>query len=170
MKSAVNPPEGPQARGSSRTGDNLEPQERPQGEENPQTGESRQPQESTEPSAGERQRGRSGSVVLWLIIAGALLVLGFSPVSRLAAQGLPRPPGSFAPVVTEPQRANTTAVQAVPAGLPDGARIRTAADVFPYAVAALGKPDALALMALLDSDSSLAGTVVGYGSGSTEGP
>ena len=52
------------------------------------------------------------------------------------------------------------AIQAVPAGLPDNARIRTAADVFPYAVAALGKPDALALMALLDSDTYLAGTLL----------
>jgi tetratricopeptide (TPR) repeat protein len=58
--------------------------------------------------------------------------------------------------VTGPQRGDTTAVQAVPAGLPSGARIRTAADVFPYAVAALGPSDALALMALLDSKSYLA--------------
>jgi cellulose synthase operon protein C len=55
-------------------------------------------------------------------------------------------------------------------GLPNGARIRTLADVFPYAVAALGKPDALALMALLDSNSSLAGTIVGYGSANTQNP
>ena len=85
-----------------------------------------------------------------------MVVLGFSPVSRLAAHGLPRAPGSLAPVVSGSQHGTTTAVQAVPSGLPNGARIRTAADVFPYAVAALGKPDALALMALLNSKYYLA--------------
>ena len=53
------------------------------------------------------------------------------------------------------------AVQAVPVGLPDGARIQTAADVFPFAVAALGKPDALAFMAVLNSRFNLA-EPVGY--------
>ena len=151
MASGVIPPKGSQAGDSSRTDDS------PQAEESP------------EPSAGERQRGRSGGVVVSLVIAGALLVLGFSPVSRLAAHGLPRAPGSFAPVVTGSQHGNTTAVQAVPAGLPNGARIRTAADVFPYAVAALGKSDALALMALLNSKSLLAESLVVY-SGSVKYP
>ena len=138
MTSEVTPSKGPQAGDSSRTDDS------PQAEESP------------EPSAGERPRGRYGSVVVTLVIVGALLVLGFSPVSRLAAHGLPRAPGISAQVVTGPQRGNTTAVQPVPAGLPNGARIRTAADVFPYAVAALGPSDALALMALLNSKSYLA--------------
>ena len=170
MKSGVNPEEGPQAGGSSRAEDTLEHEERPQAEDNPRTEESRQAQESPEPPAGERPRGRAGSVAAGLIIAGALLVLGFSPVSRLAARGLPGAPGSFAQVVTGPQHGITTAVQAVPAGLPDGASTRTAADVFPYAIAALGKPDALALMALLNSKSFLAESLVGYGSPSTTNP
>ena len=152
MTSGVIPPKGPQAGDSSRTEDSPKAQESP------------------EPSAGERRRGRSGGVVVLLVIAGALLVLGFSPVSRLAAHGLPRAPASFAPVVTGPQHGNTTAVQAVPAGLPNGARIRTAADVFPYAVAALGKSDALALMALLNSKPYLANSLVGYGFGGVKYP
>ena len=106
MTSEVTPSKGPQAGDSSRTDDS------PQAEESP------------EPSAGERPRGRYGSVVVTLVIVGALLVLGFSPVSRLAAHGLPRAPGISAQVVTGPQRGNTTAVQPVPAGLPNGARIR----------------------------------------------
>ncbi len=150
MTSEVTPPKEPQAGDSSRTDDS--PQE----------------QESPEPLAAGRRRGRYGSVVVTLVIAGALLVLGFSPVSRLAAHGLPRAPGTFAPVVTGPPHGNTTAVQAVPAGLPNSARIRTAADVFPYAVAALGKPDAQALMALLNSN--MVGSPVGYGTGDVKYP
>ena len=137
----------------------LIPPKEPETGDSSQTSDSPRAEESPEPSAGERRRRRSSGVVASLVIAGALLVLGFSPVSRLAAHGLPRAPGSIAPVVTAPQHGNTTAVQAVPAGLPSGARIRTAADVFPYAVAALGPSDALALMALLDSKSYLAGNL-----------
>jgi cellulose synthase operon protein C len=167
MTSGVNVPEGPQAGDSSRTQASPKPEQSPQAEENPRTGDVRQTQESTEPSAGERRRGRSGRVAIWLVVAGALLVLAFSPVSRLAADGLPRAPGSSAAVVTGSQHGNTTTIQAVPAGLPKDARIRTAADVFPYAVAALGEQDALALMTLLDSKADLASTVV---SGSTQNP
>jgi tetratricopeptide (TPR) repeat protein len=166
MTSGVNVPEGPQVGDSSRT----QPEHRPQAGESPQTGDIRQTQESTEPLAGERRRGRSAHVVIWLVVAGALLVLAFSPVSRLAANGLPRAPGNSAAVVTGPQHGNTTTIQAVPAGLPNDARIRTAADVFPYAVAALGEQDALALMALLNSKSDLAGTIAGYGTGNTGNP
>jgi cellulose synthase operon protein C len=159
MTSGVNVPEGPQVGDSSRT----QPEQSPQAGESSQTGDIRQTQESTEPSAGEQRRGRSGRVVIWLVVAGALLVLAFSPVSRLAANGLPRAPGNSAAVVTGPQHGNTTTIQAVPAGLPNDARIRTAADVFPYAVAALGEQDALALMALLNAKSYLAGTSAGTG-------
>jgi tetratricopeptide (TPR) repeat protein len=143
MTSGVIPPKEPETGDSSRTDD------------------SPQAQESPEPSAGERRRGRSIGVAVSLVIAGALLVLGFSPLSRLAAHGLPSVQGSFAPVVTGPEHGNATAIKAVPAGLPKGARIRTAADVFPYAVAALGKADALALMALLNSSSQLSESLVG---------
>ncbi len=157
MKSGVHPPEEPQPEGSSGTEQNLEPAE--------------SAQESAESPGGTQPRGRSGGIAGWLVvIAGALLVLGFSPVSRLAAHGLPRVPGSSPPVVTRPLHGNTTAVQAVPAGLPNGAAIRTAANVFPYAVAALGQRQALALMALLQSKSYLANTLVGYGSGNTSNP
>jgi hypothetical protein len=51
-------------------------------------------------SAGQQRRRRTSGAVLCLIIAGALLVLGFSPASRLAANGLPRAPGSQVLVVT----------------------------------------------------------------------
>lgn len=152
MTSDVTPPKDPQAGDSSPTDDHP------------------QPEESPEPSAEERRRRPSTSVVVSLVIAGALFVLAFSPVSRLAAHGLPRAPGSLAPVVTGTQHGTTTAVQAVPAGLPNGARIRTAADVFPYAVAALGKPDALALMALLNSKTYLANSLAGYSTGTVKYP
>jgi cellulose synthase operon protein C len=152
MTSEATPPKGPRAGDIPRTDDG------PRNDDSPPT------EESPKPPAGEQRRGRSGSLAVSLMIAGALLVLGFSPISRLAAHGLPRAPGSFAPVVMGPQHGNTTAVQAVPAGLPNGARIRTAADVLPYAVAALGTSDALALMALLNSKSYLANSLVGYNS------
>lgn len=103
MASDVIQPKGPQAGDNSPAVDSTQAEERP------------------EPSAGEAARGRPGGVVVSLVIAGVLLVLGFSPVSRLAAHGLPQAPGSQAPVVTGPQHGKTTAVQAVPAGLPDGA-------------------------------------------------
>ncbi len=152
MTSDVTPPKDPQVGDSSPTDDHP------------------QPEESPEPSAEERRRRPSTSVVVSLVIAGALVVLAFSPVSRLAVHGLPRAPGSLAPVVTGTQHGTTTAVQAVPAGLPNGARIRTAADVFPYAVAALGKPDALELMALLNSKTYLANSLAGYSTGTVKYP
>jgi cellulose synthase operon protein C len=96
-----------------------------------------------------------------LLIVGALLILAFSPLTHLVAHALPRPVGSSAPIGRGQQHGKATAVQAVPAGLPDGVRIRTAADVFPYAVAALGKPDALAFISLLSSRYNLA-EPVGY--------
>jgi tetratricopeptide (TPR) repeat protein len=161
MTSGVNVPEDPQVGDNSRTQDSPQAEQSPQAEESPRTGDIGQTQESTEPSAGERRRGRSGRVVVWLVVAGALLVLGFSPASRLAADGLPRAPGNFAAAVTGPRHGNTTTIQAVPAGLPNNARIRTAADVFPYAVAALGEQDARALMALLNSKSYLSDTIAG---------
>lgn len=73
-------------------------------------------------------------------------------------------------VVAGSQGANATAIQTVPAGLPDGVRIRTSADVFPYAVAALGTQGARALMALVDSKSYLAATIAGYGTADTSNP
>jgi cellulose synthase operon protein C len=152
MASGVIQPKGPSAGDSSPAADSTPAEERPG------------------PSAGERRRGRPGGVVVSLVVAGALLVLGFSPVSRLAARGLPVVPGSLAPVMTGQQRGTTTAIQAVPAGLPDGVRIRTAADVFPYALAALGKPGARALMALLNSKSSLAKRTVVTPSGTYRYP
>jgi cellulose synthase operon protein C len=160
MTSGVNVPEEPQVGDSSQTENNLESAGSRQAQENSQTGDIRQSPESDGPSAGERRRGRSGGVAAWLIVAGTLLVLGFSPASRLATHGLPRTQGSFAPVVSGSQHGNATAIQAVPVGLPNDTRIRAATDVFPYAVAALGKQDALALMALLDSKSYLANTLV----------
>src|SRR5690242_1979649 len=167
MTSGVNVPEGPQVGDSTRTQDGPKPERSPHAEESPQTGDIRQTQERTEPSAGER-RGRLGRVVISLV-AGALLLLAFSPVSRLAADGLPRAPGNSVAVVTGRQQGNTATIQVVPAGLPKDARIRTAADVFPYAVAALGEQDALALMGLLNSKSLLAGTITAGNTGNPYG-
>jgi hypothetical protein len=123
-----------------------------------------------EKSAVARRRGRSGDVAAALVITGLILVLGFAPVSRLVAHDLPQSPGGFAPVVPGSQHGKTTAVHDVPLGLPQGARIRTAGDVLPYAVAALGPPDARALMTLLKSSSELAASPVGYRAGHTEYP
>ena len=108
-----------------------------------------------------RRLGRGGGLAAPLVITCLILVLGFAPVSRLVAHDLPRPPRS-APFVTGPQRAKATAVQNVPVGLPQGAGIRTAQDVFPYAVAALGGPGAVALMAVLKSSPGLSSSPVGY--------
>lgn len=163
MTSGVNAPEGSQLGDSSQTEESPEQAESRPPRENPQTEDIHRTQENAGPSEEKRRRGRSGQVFVWLIAASVLLVLGFSPVSRLAAHGLRQAPGNPAPVVIGPQHGNTTALQAVPMGLPADVRIRTAADVFPYAVAALGKPDALALMALLDSKSFLAGTMTSLG-------
>jgi cellulose synthase operon protein C len=147
----------------------LTPPEERQAESGSQADEEPPAQEKAEPSA-EHGRGRPSSIVAALVIVGALLVLGFSPASRLAARGLPRASEILTPVVNEPQQRNTTAIQAVPAGLPKSARILTAADVFPYAVAALGKSDALALMTLLNSKSYLAGSLAGYTTGGIRYP
>ena len=152
MASGVIQPKEPQAGGSSPAAGVIQAEERP------------------EPPARERERGRLGRVVLSLVIVGVLLVLGFSPLSRLAAQGLPQALGGQAPVAAGLQRGKTTAIQAIPAGLPKGARIRTVADVFPYAVAALGKSNARALMALLNSKSSLVTSFVVTSSGGVSYP
>jgi tetratricopeptide (TPR) repeat protein len=138
--SDVNPPEGPRTKGSS------------------------------EKSAVTRRRGRSGGVTASLVITGLILVLGFAPASRLVARDLPQSPPSFAPVVTGSQHGKATAVQDVPIGLPQGARIRTAGGVLSYAAAALGPSDALALMAVLKSSSDLASNPVGFSSGHVEYP
>ncbi len=79
MKSAVNPPEGPQARGSSRTGDNLEPQERPQAEENPQTGKAANPRKALSP---QRENGSAD--------VRAALSYGSSSLVRCSSSGSPR--------------------------------------------------------------------------------
>jgi cellulose synthase operon protein C len=149
MTSSAIPPHVSQPGGNSQTGDGLGPEE------------SAQAHDSSEPGTGDWRRNRHGGVVVSLLIAGALLILAFSPLTHLAAHALPRPVGGSAPIGRGQQHGMATAVQAVPAGLPGGVRIRTPADVFPYAVAALGKPDALAFMALLNSRYSLAGPV-GY--------
>ena len=127
-------------------------------------------EETPEPPAGKRATRLSGRIIVSLVIVGVLLVLAVSPVSRLAAQGLRWSPDTSVPIVTGTPHGPATAIQAVPAGLPSGARIRTAADVFPYAVAALGKADAAALMALLNFKSYLANSVLSSTNGSYEYP
>jgi cellulose synthase operon protein C len=170
MALGVNAPEGPQVGQSSQTEHSPESRDNVQAQGNPRAADISQAQEGIGPSEGERRRRGSGSVVASLIVAGVLLVLGFCPLSRLAAHGLQQASGTSVAVVTGSQHADATAIQAVPAGLPNGARIRTAADVFPYAVAALGTQGARALMALVDSKSYLASTIAGYGTADTSNP
>jgi len=133
----------------------------PRAGESPSPDDNPEPEKSPKPPTAKQRPGRVGRAIVLLVTAGALLVLAFSPVSRLAAQGLRESPVVVS-VVTRIQRAPTTALQAVPAGLPADARIRMAADVLPYAVAALGKPDAEALMTLLNSKSYLADSDPSY--------
>ena len=161
MSDAI-PPQRPRA-------DDSRIANRPEDEQGPHADDLQQirgnPHREGRAEAGDRWHGGSGSVLAPLIMMGALLLLVFSPACRLASQGLPRAPSGFAPPATGPQRATTTAIQAVPTGLPRDVRIRTAADVFPYAVAALGRPTALALTALMTSQTYVAGDLVGYGIG-----
>ena len=157
MKAGTHRPAEPQPEGSSRAEPDLAPAET--------TG------ESADSRAGKQRSGRSGSIAVWVItIAGALLILGFAPLSRLAAHGLPQTAGRIPPVVTGPSQGNATALHAVPAGLPNGAQIRTAADVFRYAVAALGQRQARALMALVQSKTYLANSLAGYGTANSSNP
>jgi len=88
-------------------------------------------------------------------------------VSWLAAHGLLRAPSGSVAAAPGSGHEAITAVQAVPLGLPNDSRIRTVADVFPFAVAALGEHGTLALMALLNSKSYLALTIV---SGNSSAP
>ncbi len=106
MTAGVNVPQGPQAGDSSQT----QPGQSPQAGGSRQTGDIRQGKHRTEPSAGDQRRGRVSRIVIWPVVAGALLVLAFSPVSRLAANGLPRALGNSAAVVTGPQHGNTTTI------------------------------------------------------------
>jgi len=103
------------------------------------------------PPTVPHRRGRPGGVAAPLAIAGLIVLLGFAPLSRLAADALPQSPPGFAPVLTGSQHRPISAVQDVPVGLPGGARIRAAGDVLPYAIAALGPSDARALMAALNA-------------------
>jgi tetratricopeptide (TPR) repeat protein len=149
------------------TSDTIPPEVPPPGENAPpddhtDVDDHTEAKESPAPPAEKRRPGRAGRVVVSLVIVGVALVLAFAPAARLAAQGLPAAPDRTVSVVAGPQRGPATAVRAVPAGLPTGARIRTAADVLPYAVAALGRPDAEALMALLNARSGLAVTDQSY--------
>jgi cellulose synthase operon protein C len=143
----------------------LTPPETPQAGENPAEVVEPAREETGEPPVLKPSRGPVGRVVVSLVVLGTLVILAFSPASHLAARGLLLSPSNPAKVVTGPQHGPVTAVQSVPVGLPSDARIRTAADVFPYAVAALGEPAATALMKLLNSASYLSGTAVGANTG-----
>lgn len=132
------------------TSDMAAPENKPEPAEKPV------PEEISPPSSGKQHPGPVGRLLATVVIVGALLVLALSPASRLTAQALKQSPDTAVTVVTRTQHASGTAVQSVPAGLPAGARIRTAEDVLPYAVAALGEPGAAALMKLLNSTTYLA--------------
>lgn len=122
------------------------------------------------PSPVARRRERSSAVVTSLTVAGLIVLLGFAPASRLTARELPKAPTRLFAIVTGVQHGAATAVRDVPVGLPPNARIRTAADVLPYAVAALGPSDARTLMAILGSSSDLGGGPVGYTSNRLQYP
>lgn len=118
---------------------------------------------SSEPSDVARGGRYRGGVAVLLVFTGLILVLGFAPLSRLAARDQSQPVSSFAPVAATSHRGKVTAVRDVPVGLPPDARIQTAGDVVPYAVAALGPSGAQALMALLNASyASLPSSPVGY--------
>lgn len=132
------------------------------GDAAPQTS---QTEGSSEPSDAVRGGRYRGGVVVLLVFTGLILVLGFAPLSRLAARDQSQPASSFAPVAATSHRGKVTAVRDVPVGLPASARIQTAGDVVPYAVAALGPSGAQALMALLNASfASLPSHPVGSGS------
>lgn len=95
-----------------------------------------------------------------LSVIGVLLMLGFSPLSRLSAGALPSPPRNLDAVYASSVHNGSTAVTQLPEGLPENARVRTLADVYPYAVAALGVHGAQDLMSLLASKTFLAQSVV----------
>lgn len=120
-------------------------------------------EEIPENPAVVRRRGRSGDVAASLVITGLILLLGFAPASRLLAGHLRLVPPSVTPVVIGSQYGKATAVHDVPLGLVAGARIRTTADVLPYATAALGRSDGLALMAVLKSSADTGGPNLGGG-------
>lgn len=156
MTSDTTPPEAPPPAESSPPDDHQEARDHQEAGDHPEA------KESPAPPAGKRRPGRAGRVVVSLVIAGVVLVLAFSPAARLTAQGLPVAPDLTVSVGAGTQHGAATAVRAVPVGLPSGASIRTTADVLPYAVAALGKPDAEALMALLNARSYLANSDQSY--------
>ncbi len=123
-----------------------------------------QAEKPSERQAARSRRRRYGVFTASLAAIGVLLVLGLAPASRLFARGLPQPPDGSAPAVTGPEHATISGVRDVPVGLPRGAHIREARDVLPYAVAALGRPGASALMTVLRSSYLLA-RPVGYHAG-----
>ncbi len=83
-----------------------------------------------------------------------MALLAFAPLARWVARDLPIAPTSEPSPVTGTDRARTTALREVPAGLPAGTEILTPADVRPFAVEALGPAGADALMALLQPQAA----------------
>ena len=132
----------------------------PQGSMTSSEGEQSGAPQSEEPT-GQRRRRHSGTVAASLIVAGLILLLGFAPASRLAARNLPELSPGVAPTMTDPPHGKATGVRAVPVGLPRGARIKTTRDVLPYAVAALGPSQAVALIKALKPADKLGGGPVG---------
>lgn len=111
----------------------------------------------TSKTTDRRRAPRLSTVALsGLTLLGVLLIIALAPAARLAADGLPLPPGDSAPLVEGATKSGTTALRELPVGLPTGQRIANLHDVYPYAVAALGEPGAQALLGVLSSTDELA--------------
>lgn len=108
-------------------------------------------------SGARRRLPRAERLAVAIGTIGIAAVLGLGPVSRLAtAEPLP-PEGLSATVSDGSVRTDTSpTVRNLPMGLPRGTDIRTAEDVQPYAVSALGVTGADRFMAVLRSPEDLA--------------
>lgn len=100
---------------------------------------------------------RAGRVAVALGAIGLAAVLGLGPVSHLATAEPPALDGSSTSVSDGQIHGDTApTVQDLPMGLRDGTNIRTAEDIQPYAVAALGVSGADRFMTVLRSPEDLA--------------
>ncbi len=111
-----------------------------------------------EAPASPRVGLRRGHVLAALAALGVVVVLALGPAAALAASRvpLPAPQPSLATSTSRLQLPQgpieqESGIREVPVGLPRGTRIRSVADVRPYAVEALGPDGADRLLALLPS-------------------
>src|SRR3954453_665340 len=110
---------------------------------------------STAETVGSRSP-RSIALLGAAVIVGLLMVLGVVPLSELVGSRPGRPAGLSVGVSSSTGVPPAdSGLQDVPRGLPRGTVIRTADNVLPFAVRALGPAGADALLAVLASGGSL---------------